>query len=320
MSGRKRVVVTGSSGFIGRHVTRLLRVYYDVIGWDLQRDSCDEGPVGYRRVDLRDEELTRWQMQESRPDVVVHLAALRQARASLNDEQSYLDSNVEGTRNLLTALSPQTSHVIFTSSCSVFGDQNHVSDTSDFNPLSPYARTKILCEQLMGDYAAKHRVTVLRPFNVIGAANRHLRDETNDSLVRNFRQAITENRPLTIYGNTFDTEDGTAVREYVHVQDVADLILSSIRELSGIGAGLKAVNIARGLPLSVLQVAQIMNEAVGRTSDAIRYIESQLGDPGSITSQPGRSLGNWRPRQDVPRALEQEARWAMEDRFHERQL
>ena len=304
-----RVIITGGSGYIGSHLATRLIPSHDVLTLDNQLPRLPHS--NHALVDMRDKVALTEVVNSFRPDIVYHLAAARQARESVRFSDHYAEVNIEATKSLLGLLGDLDTSLIFTSSCSVFGSHEKVTEETPFSPQSPYAETKIIGEQLIADSLSEDNYLILRLFNVVGSLRPSLMDTTGDALMRNFRTAVTSGEKLPIYGKGFETPDGTAIREYMHVGDVVDLLEKAsdvpLRHLSPNPRR----NVAGGTPLSVQQIADIVNEAANRTQQAVVYLEQRAGDPSNITSEPSIGFPNWSPRRSIEQAISKEIKWLL---------
>ena len=304
-----RVLITGGSGYIGSHLAIALHRDHEVLSLDCRRPRLRL--CAHELADLRDRSAIRKVIDQFKPETIFHLAAARQARESMLFPHHYNASNVLATENLLQAITDERTSLIFASSCSVFGNQDDVVDDTPFNPISPYAETKILGEELIGKYMNPENYLVLRLFNIVGSWQPQLMDTTGDALMRNYRAAIMSGHSLPIYGNTFNTPDGTAVREYMHVGDVVELFAKAasihVRDLST----QPIRNVSGGAKLSVKQIADAVNTAANRSNDSVIYLAERPGDPARITSGASEGFGNWRPRRSIRRALSSEINWLL---------
>lgn len=304
-----RVVITGGSGYVGSHLAARLIPNHDVLTLDINLPRLRH--CNHALVDMRDKAALTEVVYSFRPDIVYHLAAARQARESVGLKDHYTEVNIAATKNLLGLIGDLGARLIFTSSCSVFGSHAKVTEDTPFSPQSPYAETKIIGEQLIADSLCEQNYLILRLFNVVGSLRPSFMDTTGDALMRNFRAAVTSGEKLPIYGNGFETPDGTAIREYMHVGDIIDLLEKAsdvpLRQLS-----LKPRrNVAGGTPLSVQQIADVVNKAAGRTEQTVVYLKQRAGDPAIITSEPSIGFPNWAPRKTIEQAISKEIQWLL---------
>jgi len=301
----RSILVTGGAGYIGSVVVeQLLALGRSVVVLDDlsrgHRAALDpaaefvEGGIADRR--LLDDLLAR------RPcDALVHLAAYALVAESVAHPQMYFTNNVAGGRVLLDAvLAAGVRRVIFSSSCAVYGHPPVIPIPEDAPraPVNPYGETKLAFERLLGDYATRHGVASisLRYFNAAGATARHGEDHDPEThLIPNVLQAALGRRPaVEVYGTDYPTPDGTAVRDYVHIADIAD---AHVRALQAEVVGAEAVNLGTGAGHSVLSVTEAARRITGRSIPTVPC-PRRAGDPPTLVAAPGRAeqLLGWRPR------------------------
>jgi UDP-glucose 4-epimerase len=231
----------------------------------------------------------------------VHLAAYALVAESVARPHLYFTNNVAGGRVLLDAVvAAGVRRVIFSSSCAVYGHPPVIPIPEDAPraPVNPYGETKLAFERLLADYATRHGVVSisLRYFNAAGATARHGEDHDPEThLVPNVLQVALGRRPaVEVYGTDYPTPDGTAVRDYVHIADIAD---AHVRALEADFASAVAVNLGTGAGHSVLAVTEAARRITGRPIPTVPC-PRRPGDPSTLVAAPGRAeqLLGWRPR------------------------
>lgn len=302
-------LVTGGAGYIGAHVARALA---DAGTEPVVLDDLSSGHRGFVRPEhpfvegsVLDTALVTRTLREHACEGVVHLAGFKYAGVSVSRPLHTYRQNVEGTVSLLEAMvETGTGSIVFSSSAAVYGtpDDDVVTEESATRPESPYGRSKLIGEQVIADAARAHglRHTSLRYFNVVGSGHPDLFDSSPHNLVPLVLKALTDGRPPTIFGDDYPTPDGTCVRDYVHVQDLALAHVEAARRLAA-GEALEPVyNLGSGDGLSVRQVVDAVARATG--SDLEPRIEPRRpGDPARIVARgdlAARDLG-WEMRHDV---------------------
>ena len=283
----KKILVTGGAGYIGSHTTlALLEAGYDVVVLDNFSNSFPESLIrvgklsGTRPVvvegDLNDEGLLSSIFSEHAGiEAVIHFAALKAVGESTECPLKYYRNNVSGSISLLEAMQDAGVHdLVFSSSCTVYGEPTHVP-LDESHPIggvsSPYGRTKYQMEEIIRDHAAsqpKFRASVLRYFNPVGA---HPSGEIGedpqgipDNLVPFVCQVATGKlEKLKVFGNDYPTRDGTAVRDYLHVVDLAEAHLKALQAIERRGQGFTC-NLGTGRGSSVLEVISAFEEATGQ--------------------------------------------------------
>ena len=299
------ILVTGGAGYIGSVVvTELLaRGYGVVVLDDLSRGhqtavasgaTFVRGGVGDRVV--VDQVLTR-----HRCDALVHLAAYALVGESVAEPELYRANNVTAGRTLLEAVARAgVRRIVFSSTCSVYGLPRTVPIPEDapLAPVNPYGESKREFERMLGEYAARDGGTVvsLRYFNAAGASAEHGEDhEPETHLIPNVLRVASGQRPaLDVLGTDYPTPDGTAVRDYIHILDIAD---AHVRALEADLTGMTAMNLGTGVGYSVLAVAEAARQATGRPGPTVAR-PRRPGDPPALVAAVGRAeavLG-WRPR------------------------
>jgi UDP-arabinose 4-epimerase len=301
------VLVTGGAGYIGSHTCKALHaagvtpVVYD----DLSRGNPEAAKWGELVVgDLGDGALLRRTLERHRPAGVVHFAAYAYVGESTHNPALYYRNNVGGTAELLGAMRDcGIRHIVFSSSCAVYGvpDAVPISETSPFNPINPYGTTKMVCEQMLRDCAAVSGLTylALRYFNAAGAdpdgeiGECHVPETHAIPLILD---AAGGDAAFTVFGDDYPTPDGTCIRDYIHVADLADAHVRALRDLLQ-GGESAAINVGTGRGWSVRELIDITRTITGRDVP-VRIGARRPGDPPALVSDPSLAharLG-WAPR------------------------
>jgi UDP-glucose 4-epimerase len=280
-----RVLVTGGAGYIGSHTcVLLLEAGYDVsvldnlsnsspIALDRVRELSGRD-LRFHQVDLRDAEAVDQVMIAEPVDAVVHFAGLKAVGESVREPLRYYANNVTSTVNLLDAMRRHgVARLVFSSSCTVYGDPERIPVTEDCRRMAtnPYGRTKVMIEQMLEDLAVAEpawRIALLRYFNPVGAhPSGRIGEEpagTPNNLMPYIMQvAVGRQSRVRVFGNDYPTPDGTGVRDYVHVMDLAAGHLRALDALPGLD-GCAAVNLGTGQGYSVLDIINAASAAVGR--------------------------------------------------------
>jgi UDP-glucose 4-epimerase len=267
----QKILVTGGAGYIGSHVAHALAdagrsvLVID----DLSRGRADMLPQSATFIegDICDEALLAQVFATHRPDGIVHLAARSLVPESVTDPHSYYRVNVEGTRRLVEAAGRAgTKGIVFSSTASVYGapERMPIGEDTPKDPQSPYGATKLACEWVLRDTAAAGGVpwTALRYFNAAGAdpAGRCGQVGPASHLVKIAAQVVVGARPeIAVYGEDYPTADGTCVRDYVHVSDIAAAHVLALDRLAG-GGDPVACNIGYGKGASVREILDVVEE------------------------------------------------------------
>ena len=211
----KKVLVTGAYGYIGSHTVRVLAEHgYEVSGMDIDVSSNDISRYLSKQFPYYDRDVSEHNHYHQWFDCVVHLAGLISVEESVEKPWDYIKTNVYGTRNVINNY--PSDNIIFASTAAAF------------NPVSPYAQTKILAESLIKSYAKNY--TIFRFFNVAGSNGEYSQIKKSTHLIRIAAEAAAGRRPfMQINGTDWDTPDGTCIRDYIHVLDVVNGIEKSIQ-------------------------------------------------------------------------------------------
>ena len=307
-SQRKRVLVTGGAGYVGSHACKALARagYLPVVYDNLSRGhawAVKWGPL--ERGDLLNPARLATVIRKHRPFAVLHFAALAYVGESVEDPLRYYRNNVGGTINLLEAMrDASVNKLVFSSTCAVYGAPKKIPIPEDHPqaPLNPYGHSKRTVEQMLADSAAAHglRSVSLRYFNAAGADTENEIGEVHDPethLIPLVLEAAAGLRPgLTIHGADYPTRDGTCVRDYVHVSDLADAHVSALGYLAK-HKGAAAFNLGNGTGFTVREVIAAVERVTGRKVP-FREGPRRPGDPPSLVGNAAsarRKLG-WKPR------------------------
>ncbi|MFG2971229.1 UDP-glucose 4-epimerase GalE [Streptomyces sp. NPDC048288] len=305
-------LITGGAGFIGAHVVRAMlaagervAVYDDLSTGDPARVPDD---VTFVKGSVLDGTLLRRTLTDLRIDGVVHLAAKKQVGESVERPLHYYHENVQGLRTLLEAAAGTgVRHFLFSSSAAVYGmpDVDLVTEDTPCVPLNPYGETKLAGEWLVRATGRAHGMTTacLRYFNVAGAAAGHLADTGVSNLVPMVFEKLTAGSAPVIFGDDYATPDGTCVRDFIHVEDIASAHLAAARALPGREPGSDlTVNIGRGEGVSVREMITLIGEVTGYgPATAPVAAPRRAGDPARVVASADRvraELG-WTARHDA---------------------
>ena len=326
------ILVTGGAGFIGSHTCVALaqagipHLILDNFGNSrrsvLERLGRITGvqPL-FVEGDVRDADLLARVFAQHPIDGVIHFAALKAVGESVREPLRYYDNNVAGTVALLRAMQVAgVRTLVFSSSATVYGEPATVPIREDF-PLSatnPYGWTKLMMEQVLADVDAAEpgqwRIARLRYFNPVGAHESGLigedpQGEPGNLLPYVAQVAAGQRASLSVYGNDYPTPDGTGVRDYIHVCDLAEGHVAALRYLNK-HPGLLTVNLGMGRPVSVLEMVRAFEQASGR---AVRYqlVARRPGDVAQCWADPAlaQTLLGWSAQHGVDRMCQDAWRW-----------
>jgi UDP-glucose-4-epimerase GalE len=308
MGGNVRVLVTGGAGYIGSTaVARLAARGDDVVAIDnLYQGHPQALPSGVplARLDIGDRSAVTSALLEYRPDAVLHFAALTIAPESVRDPAPYWRVNTGGTLNVLDAMrDARVPAIVFSSTAAVYGTpaQIPISEDAPLQPINPYGASKLAAERSVTSYAAAYGLSyaALRYFNVAGASGDVGEDHRPEThLIPSALDAAAGWRdPLAVFGTDFPTPDGSAIRDYVHVEDLIDAHLLALDRIVAGDDSLGAVNLGTRGGASVREVLDAVERVTG-TPVPTRYADRRPGDPAVLVADASRAeetLG-WQPR------------------------
>lgn len=300
------VLVTGGAGFIGSHACKWLAeagvrpIVLDNLSTG-HADAVKWGPLV--RADVRDRDAVAKALRDHRVQTVMHFAASAYVGQSMQDPALYYDNNVAGMIGLLAACRDTgVRQVVLSSSCATYGTPDHLPITEDMpqRPINPYGWTKLICEQMLADHARAYGVSyvALRYFNAAGADPDGMLRERHDPETHLIPLALMaaagQIERLDVMGGDYDTPDGTCIRDYIHVADLAAAHVAAWRHVqaSGPSAAL-SVNLGTGQGASVLEVIETVQKVTGRR---VPYVmrDRRPGDPAILladASKAQQSLG-----------------------------
>jgi UDP-glucose-4-epimerase GalE len=290
----KTVLVTGGAGYIGSVTTDLLIGRGDrvVVIDDLSRGQLENvhPDAVFVQADIGDRGVVEAVAVEYDPDAVIHFAGYIAVGESVRNPGSYLDRNVARSTMFLDSLvRHDVSNVVFSSSAAVYGQPKMVpiDENEDKQPTSPYGWTKWAFEQILGFYEVAYgtRHVALRYFNAAGATERRVeRHDPETHLIPNILESASGGKAVSVFGTDYPTRDGTAIRDYVHVADLADAHLRAVDYLIGGGASM-ALNLGSGIGLSVMDVIETIRRVTGREVP-VEFGDRRAGDPTQLVADP----------------------------------
>ncbi|MET0378887.1 MAG: UDP-glucose 4-epimerase GalE [Spongiibacteraceae bacterium] len=327
-----KVLVTGGAGYIGSHTcVELLSAGHDVVVVD---NFCNSHRESLRRVqqisgrevhlevaDIRDKVALTRIFSAHKIDAVVHFAGLKAVGESVAQPLRYYQNNVEGTLTLCEVMAAHfVFNLVFSSSATVYGDPQTVPIREDF-PLSatnPYGRSKLMVEEILRDLGkadTRWNIALLRYFNPVGAHNSGLIGEDPNGIPNNLMPYVTQVavgklEQLSVFGNDYPTPDGTGVRDYIHVVDLANGHLKALDKLAKTAGGVVAYNLGTGQGYSVLEMIGAFEKASGKTVKH-RIVGRRPGDVAACYADPAfaaREL-HWRAQRGVDEMARDAWRW-----------
>jgi len=306
-----KVLITGGAGYIGSHIVKLLGERgYELLTYD-NLSTGNKWAVLYGKLvvgDLADKEKLRRVFEEFKPDVVMHLAAYIVAPESIKEPLKYYKNNVVNTINLLEVMSEYgVNKFIFSSSAAVYGipDNIPVSENNELKPINPYGETKVMVEKILKDLKKSKeyfRYVSLRYFNVAGADPEgkigFAYPNITNLIIRAVKTAIGEFDKIYIYGNDHPTPDGTCIRDYIHVTDLAEAHIIALEYLLE-GGESDVFNCGYGRGYSVREVIDTVKK-VTKTNFTVEITGKRKGDPPVSIANNRKILSklNWNPKYD----------------------
>ncbi len=304
-----KVLLTGGLGYIGSHTAvELVQKGYDVEIMDNLYNSSIEvcgklkqilgKDVKFHKVDLLDMKGMDKLFKKGGYDAVIHFAGLKAVGESTQKPLMYYENNISGTINLIKCMEKYgVNNLVFSSSACVYSDKNVAPFGEDaiLSPINPYGRTKYFIEEIIKDYCSANKTfkaVILRYFNPIGAHESGLIGENPNGIPNNLMPYITrvafgKLKELSIFGDDYDTPDGTGVRDYIHVVDLARGHVMSLDKINDF-EGYKIYNLGTGHGYSVLDVVNTFNKVCG---DRVKYkiVERRAGDAACVYANPERA-------------------------------
>lgn len=325
------ILVTGGAGYIGSHTAlELLRAGYNVVVVDNLINSNEESlrriailagkKATFYRVDLLDREGLNAVFETESIDAVIHFAALKSVGESVAQPLRYYHNNITGTLHLLEVMNAHdVRRFVFSSSATVYGDPKEMPITEDvpLAPFNPYGQTKAMVEEILRDLQRaddRWAIAILRYFNPVGADASGMIGEDPNGIPNNLVPYITQvaigRLPyLSVFGNTYPTPDGTGVRDYIHVVDLA---LGHLRALDLLKqeAGVFVYNLGTGRGYSVLEVVAAFERVTGREIP-IRVVAPRAGDAAISFADPSLAERElcWKAERDLADMVADSWRW-----------
>ena len=327
-----KVLVTGGVGYIGSHTTLLLlQAGFDVVVLDNLCNSTTESLTRVAKLahcsqsfvqgDIRDKALLQRLFTEHAIQAVLHLAGLKAVGESVTQPLRYYDNNVHGSQVLLQACADAgVFNFVFSSSATVYGEPAQMPISEDCpvgQPTNPYGRSKLMVEDMLHDVAVsdpRWRIAILRYFNPVGAHESGLIGEDPNGIPNNLlpyiaQVAVGKLPQLAVFGNDYPTPDGTGVRDYIHVMDLAEGHLRALDSLQA-RTGAHVWNLGTGQGYSVLEMVCAF-EAASRRKVPYCIVPRRPGDIATCYADPGkaaRELG-WRAVRGLPEMMRDAWRW-----------
>jgi len=325
-----RVLVTGGAGYIGSHTcVELLEAGHEVFVVD---NLCNGHETALERVrgitncelqfinaDVRDTNALDNVFKSLKPEAVIHFAGLKAVGESVENPVKYYDVNIGGSISLLTAMSKaECNNIVFSSSATVYGEPQYLpyDEEHPTNPVSPYGRTKLLIENMISDWTkvdAKRKGTILRYFNPVGAHESGQIGEEPIGIPNNLMPYIAQvadgrREHLNIFGNDYETADGSGARDYIHVVDLALAHIGALNQ-SKLN-NFEILNIGGGKSTTVLELIKSFEDTSGVTIK-FKYSPRRDGDLDAFWANPSKSFEKmgWKAERNTEQICEDTWRW-----------
>ncbi len=316
------ILVTGGAGYVGSHVVNALAdAGRGVVVVDNMRTGSPaavRSGIPVHIIDVTDSVKLEQVIRDHGVTACIHLAGLKNPGESVADPGLYFHNNATGTLSVLNALvSTGVRDLVFSSSCSVYGaaETLPITEDSPLAPISPYGHSKLVGERMIEAFGKAHglRWMALRYFNAAGAALDGSIGEdwgpTHNLVPLLAKAALGARPPVTLFGSDYPTEDGTAVRDYTHVVDLAEAHVLALGHLQA-GGSSAALNLGTGTGYSVLQVVKGLEQVAGRPLP-VTFGDRRPGDPPVVWADPARAFDvlGWRARLGLPEILATAWQW-----------
>ena len=305
----KNILITGGAGYIGSHISEIL----------IQKKKkifiLDNLSTGHRRLinkkakfilgDITNRHIIKKILKNHKIDSVIHLAAALSVGESQKKPNKYKRINIEGTKRLLISINnSNVKNIIFSSTCAVYKDGlDRVSESSKLKPTSVYGKTKLIGEKLIKKFCKRNRINygILRFFNVAGASPTGKIGQINkgDQLFKNLSLELNKRYPVfKVYGDDYNTKDGTCIRDYIHVSDIAKIHYEVLKKINKINNSV-IFNCGYSKGISVKEVIEAFKKNT-RKKIIVRILKRRKGDMAKITANSSklRKFIKWKPKYD----------------------
>jgi UDP-glucose 4-epimerase len=334
----KNILVTGGLGYIGSHtVTSLIRKNFQPIIIDnLSNSRLDvldkieeiSGIVPkFSEGDIRDEIFLTKILDANKIDGVIHFAGLKDVSESTRNPKKYYDVNVNGTKVLIEQLKKfDVKKIIFSSSAAIYGEPKilPIPESHPLKTINPYGKSKVIVEGLLSDLCChdeQWKATSLRYFNPIGAHPSGLLGENSSKKLSNIMPhvlnvALKKTSHLDIYGNDFDTKDGTGVRDYIHIMDLVDGHIAALTNLQE-QCGYNVFNLGTGRGVSVLELIKVFKEVTNQDIP-YQFTTKRTGDVSSSYADSSKAFSKlgWKSKKGLVEMCEDSFRWACNEKIN----
>ena len=323
-----RILVTGGAGYIGSHFVRMVSKGNDevIVADNLSRGHQESIPNGvqFEKVDIRDAEKISEVIRKYSPEAVVHFAAFAYVGESVEHPELYYQNNVVGSYNLIRAASEnKVKYFVFSSTCSVYGNPAKIpiSEEAQTNPINPYANTKLMIEMMLKDFQSAYgmKYVSLRYFNAAGADDSGEIGESHNPephLIPIVLEAANGKREkVSVFGNDYNTPDGTCIRDYIHVNDLSNAHVKALELLSS-GNESTIINLGTGAGNSVMEIIKTAESITGKKIE-FKISERRKGDPAILVADNTKALKilNWNPKYTIDDIIRTAWRWHQNPKY-----
>lgn len=323
------ILITGGCGYIGSHFVKFLQKNSDhkVIVFDNlsrgHRESINND-VDFEKIDLLNPSEIEIGLSKYKIDAVVHFAAFAYVGESVEDPGLYYTNNVTGSINLIKAINKAgIKKFIFSSTCSLYGNPNQVpiSESEPTKPINPYAQTKLMIEKVLADFDLSHNLkyAALRYFNAAGADFEGEIGESHDPephlIPIVLQTALGKREHIKIFGDDYDTPDGTCIRDYIHVYDLADAHLKALEYLVR-GENSDFFNLGTGDGNSVKELIDKAREVTGKEIKSV-IAERRAGDPAVLVAdnKKAKNILGWNPKYNLDDIIKSAWNWHQNQKY-----
>lgn len=327
----KNIIVLGGAGYIGSHTCKRLKsegfnpVVIDNLSHGHQ-DVVKWGP--FEKADILDTACLTDIMNDYEATAIIHFAGLIEVAESVKNPNAFYENNVEGTRSVLNAMQLSgVNHIVFSSTAAVYGqpeDNVPLGENLPLNPINPYGNTKLAAERMIRDYeqSAYIKSICLRYFNACGASEDATIGEMHypeTHLVPLVAQtALGMRDQISIFGVNYETKDGTCVRDYIHVEDLADAHVRAVKYLIN-GGETTVCNLGSGFGYSVKEIIVAMQNVTGQNDLPVKIADRRAGDPSTLVADNSRArkILGWEPSHSLLDIVQSAHAWHASDRYKE---
>ena len=315
------ILITGGAGYIGSHIVeQLVKTKSNVIILDnlvTGSKRLINKKAKFIKCDIKDKTKLAKIINDYKINSIIHLAAYLNIREAEKNKKNYYENNVKGTLNLVNACKNSNVRIIiFSSSCSIYGDcKGSVSEKKNPNPQGYYAYTKYKGEEIIKKFSKKYNYhyAVLRYFNVAGASSSGKIGEINTShghLIKNIAMQSLKKKPsISIYGNNYKTKDGTCIRDYMHISDLTDIHIKTLKFIYAKSKSL-TLNCGYGKGYSVLDIVKIFKNIKKKL--IINYLPKRNGDVGQVyaNTEKFKKILKWKPKyNNINKIIKSAIKW-----------